>query len=344
MPLHISILLISFFLTLISGALLIPMLTRLKFGQVVRDDGPQTHLKKMGTPTIGGIIFLIPLTIICGYFSLKYPQITPVLLATLIFGAIGFIDDYLKVVLKRSKGLSARQKMLGLLVVSTGFAFYLQNIAHIGSEISIPFTNTWLDFGKNITIPFLSNALDGKTAIGLNLSWAYVPFIVFVLLSTTNSVNLTDGLDGLASGICLIMSVFFTLVAMAMENTEMIIFSSALAGVCTGFLAFNMNPARIFMGDTGSLALGGAIGCIGIVMKMPLVIIIIAGVCVTEAVSVIIQVLMFKMTGKRVFKMAPIHHHFELMGWSEKRVVRTFWAATIVLCFIGLLSLRYTVF
>ncbi len=321
-------------MTLVSGVLLIPLLTRLKLGQVVRDDGPQTHLKKMGTPTMGGVVFLMPLAVICGYLSISYPKILSVLLATILFGMIGFIDDYLKVVLKRSKGLSSRQKMLGLLIISTGFAYYLTNIAGLEARIAVPFTDMILDF-KEIPIPFIGMMID--------LEWTFIPFIIFVMLATTNSVNLTDGLDGLASGVCMIIMVFFTLISMAMQNTEMIIFSSTLAGACLGFLAFNMNPARVFMGDTGSLALGGAIASVGIVMKLPLIIIIVSGICVLEALSVIIQVAVFKATGKRVFKMAPIHHHFELLGWSENRVVWTFWAATAVLCVIGLLSLQYTV-
>ena len=333
LPIQLSVLLIAFFMTLVVGWLLIPLLTRLKFGQVVRVDGPQTHLKKMGTPTMGGVIFLIPLTIICGYFSFKYSQILPVLLATLLFGTIGFLDDYIKVILKRSKGLNSKQKMLGLLIVSAGFVYYLKTYTQLGTEMSIPFMSNWMDFA-DLSVPFIKAKID--------LGWALIPFLVFVMLATTNSVNLTDGLDGLASGITLIIMVFFTVVSMAIENMEMVIFSSAVAGICIGFLAFNLHPAKIFMGDTGSLALGGAIAAVGIVMKMPLVIVIVAGICVIEALSVMIQVAMFKMTGKRVFKMAPIHHHFELSGWSENRVVWTLWGITAFLCVIGLMSLRYT--
>lgn len=307
-------------MTLISGILLLPLLTYLKFGQVVRDDGPQSHLKKTGTPTMGGIIFLIPLVLVCSFFAIKYPGILPVLIATLLFGVVGFIDDYMKIVLKRSKGLTARQKMLALLVVSTGFTFYLLDYFNIGTDIAVPFTSIMLD-----------------------LEWFFIPFSILVMVATTNSVNLTDGLDGLAAGISLIIMIFFTMVAMAMQNIEMIIFCSALAGVCLGFLAFNMHPARVFMGDTGSLALGGAIACVGILMKIPLVILIIAGIPVVEALSVIIQVVVYKIKGKRVFKMAPIHHHFELLGWSENKVVWTFWGITLLLCFIGLISLRYNV-
>ena len=337
MPMQLTILIITFILSLVCGVVLIPVLTRLKFGQVVRSDGPQSHLTKMGTPTMGGVIFLIPLVIVCGFLSIKCPEILPVLIATLLFGVVGFVDDYIKIVLKRSKGLNLRQKMLGLLIIATGFACYMQYFAtDRNMEISIPFINAWFDFGAKMVLPY--------TDIKLYIEWAYIPFIILVMLASTNSVNLTDGLDGLASGITMIIMVFFTLVSLAMENTSMILFSSAVVGSCLGFLAFNMHPAKVFMGDTGSLALGGAIAAVGIIMKMPLVIIIVAGVCVIEALSVMIQVACFKMTGKRVFKMAPIHHHLELSGWSENRVVWLLWAATAVLCFIGLLSLRYSIF
>jgi phospho-N-acetylmuramoyl-pentapeptide-transferase len=337
MPMQLTILLSTFILSVVCGIVLIPVLTRLKFGQVVREDGPQSHLAKMGMPTMGGVIFLIPLAIVCGFLSIKFPQILPVLIVTLLFGLVGFVDDYIKIGLKRSKGLNSRQKMLGLLIIAAGFACYLQYFAPNRSmEISIPFINNWFDFGAGMVLP--------HTNIKLYTEWAYIPFVILVMLASTNSVNLTDGLDGLASGITMIIMVFFTLVSMAMENTGMILFSSAAAGSCLGFLAFNMHPAKVFMGDTGSLALGGAIAAVGIVMKMPLVIIIVAGVCVIEALSVIIQVACFKMTGKRVFKMAPIHHHLELSGWSENRVVWSLWAVTAVLCFIGLLSLRYSIF
>lgn len=334
MPIQITILIVGFILTLISGILLIPMLERVKFGQIVRDDGPKSHLNKAGTPTMGGIIFLLPIALISGFFSIKYPGILPVLVAILLFGAVGFIDDYIKVVLKRSKGLSARQKILGLIVVATAFAYYLYRYTDLGTAISVPFTDYWLDFAR-ISLPFTSDSI--------NLEWAFVPFIVIVMLSATNSVNLTDGLDGLAAGISLIIIVFFAVIAIISGNLGLEILFCSIAGGCLGFLAFNMHPARVFMGDTGSLALGGAIASASIVLRMPLILLIIAGVCVIEAISVMVQVAVFKRTGKRVFKMAPIHHHFEISGWSETSVVWTFWAATVILCIIGFVSLRYTI-
>lgn len=334
MHIQITALISGFVLTIISGIILVPVLERLKFGQIIRDDGPQSHLNKTGTPTMGGIIFLLPAAIICGFCSIKYHNILPVLITTLLFGAVGFADDYIKIVLKRSKGLSARQKMLGLLIVATAFGCYLYRFTDLGTAISIPFTHYWLDFAR-IPSPFSSGAI--------NLDWVYIPFIVIVMLSATNSVNLTDGLDGLAAGVSLIIMVFFAVIAIISQDVGLIIAFCSIAGGCLGFLAFNMNPAKVFMGDTGSLALGGAIASASIVLKMPLILLIIAAVPVVEALSVIIQVAVFKKTGKRVFKMAPIHHHFELSGWSETKVVWTFWAATVILCIIGFLSLRYTI-
>ena len=334
MPIQIVALVLGFFLTLASGILLIPLLERLKFGQIVRDDGPKSHYNKTGTPTMGGIIFLLPITIISGLFGIKYPEIFLILITTLLFGAIGFVDDYIKIVLKRSKGLSARQKILGLLIIATAFGYYLYHFTDLGTAISVPFTDYWLDFAR-IPVPFTS----GVT----NLEWAFIPFIVIVMLAATNSVNLTDGLDGLAAGVSLIIMIFFAVIAIISQNSGMAIAFCSIAGGCLGFLAFNMNPAKVFMGDTGSLALGGAIAAASIVFKMPLILLIVAGVCVVEALSVIIQIAVFKKTGKRVFKMAPIHHHFELSGWNETRVVWTFWIITVILCVIGFLSLRYTI-
>ena len=335
MQLQIIVLIGAFVLTLISGVLLIPLLEKLKFGQIVRDDGPQSHLNKTGTPTMGGIIFLLPIAIICGIFSIKYHEIIPVLITTLLFGVVGFCDDYIKIVLKRSKGLSARQKILGLLIVATAFGYYLYRFTDLGTAISVPFTDYWMDFAR-IPVPFTSSVI--------NLEWVFIPFIVVVMLAATNSVNLTDGLDGLAAGVSLIIIVFFAVIAIIFQNVGLTIAFCSIAGGCLGFLAFNMNPAKVFMGDTGSLALGGAIASASIVLKMPLVLLIVAGVCVVEALSVIIQVAVFKRTGKRVFRMAPIHHHFELSGWNETRVVWTFWAVTVILCIIGFLSLRYTIY
>ncbi|MGE5473332.1 MAG: phospho-N-acetylmuramoyl-pentapeptide-transferase [Ignavibacteriales bacterium] len=334
MHIQIVVLISGFILTIISGIVLIPLLQKLKFGQIIRNDGPQSHLNKTGTPTMGGIIFLLPIAMICGLFSIKYHNILPILITMLLFGAVGFIDDYIKIVLKRSKGLSARQKILGLLIVATAFGYYLYRFTDLGTAISVPFTGYWLDFAK-MPVPFSS--------IIMNLEWAFVPFVVIVMLSATNSFNLTDGLDGLAGGISLVIMVFFAVIAIIYQDIGLTIAFCAVAGGCLGFLAFNMNPAKVFMGDTGSLALGGAIASASIVLKMPLVLLIVAAIPVIEAISVIIQVLVYKKTGKRVFKMAPIHHHFELSGWSETKVVWTFWGLTVILCIIGFMSLRYTI-
>ncbi len=325
LSIQVATFIVTFILALISGPILIPMLRRLKFGQTVRDDGPRTHLVKTGTPTIGGLIFLIPIIIMTVYFSVegKYQQIIPLAFVTVGFGIVGFLDDLIKVVKKSKNGLTPSQKMLGLLIISGLFAYYVATYTNIGTQIDIPFV-------KGVT---------------LDLTWAYIPFTIFFLLCITNGVNLTDGLDGLASGVTLIVAVFFTIVAMTRGEWDYIkVFSSIIAGGCLGFLAFNIHPAKVFMGDTGSLALGGAIGAIAVMMKLPLLILIVGLVYVIEELSVAIQVISFKLTRKRVFKMAPIHHHFELCGWKETKVVYVFWSATIVLSFIGLVSLGFKFF
>jgi len=311
----------SFILALITGPLVIPFLRRLKFGQTVRDDGPQSHLIKNGTPIMGGVIFLLPLVIMTVIFSGKYPEIIPLTLVTLGFGAIGFMDDYIKVVKKRKDGLYANQKMLGLIAVATAFSFYLAQFTDLGTSISVPFLNP---------------------SFQLDLKWLFIPFTVFVLIATTNSVNLTDGVDGLCSGITMIVMVFFTLVAMTRGEWDYaMVFSALVAGGCLGFLAFNTHPAKVFMGDTGSLALGGAVAAAAIVMKMPLIILIVGLIYVIESLSVMLQVGSFKLRGKRIFKMAPIHHHFELSGWKETKIVTVFYGVTIVLCIIGFIALRF---
>ncbi|TYQ13059.1 UNVERIFIED_CONTAM: phospho-N-acetylmuramoyl-pentapeptide-transferase [Acetivibrio alkalicellulosi] len=319
---HVIIFILSFILTLILGPILIPVLTRLKFGQTVRDDGPKTHYKKMGTPTMGGIIFLIPVVVLSLYYGINDTRILPVLLVTLGFGLVGFIDDYIKVVKKRKDGLYWNQKMFGLLLVAVIFSFYVVQKG-LSTDIIIPFT------GMDTTI---------------SIGWLFIPFAIIVLISATNSVNITDGLDGLAAGVTLIVTVFFTIVAMSRSEWEYVkIFSSIISGGCLGFLAFNTYPAKVFMGDTGSLALGGAVGAISIVMNMPLILIIAGGIYVIESLSVLLQVSSFKMTGKRVMKMAPIHHHFELSGWKETKIVAVFWGITVFLCVIAFLALRLKV-
>jgi len=325
MPIQSSIQVIafisSFIFALIIGPLIIPFLRKLKFGQTVRDDGPQSHLVKNGTPVMGGIIFLIPVVIMSAVFSVWYPKILPLTLVTLGCGVIGFMDDYIKVVKKRKDGLYANQKMLGLVIVATIFAFYLAQFTNLGTSIIIPFMSS---------------------SFILDLKWLFIPFTVIVLIATTNSVNLTDGVDGLCSGITLIVMVFFTLVAMTRGDWDYVmVFSALVAGGCLGFLAFNTHPAKVFMGDTGSLALGGAVAAVAIVMKMPLIILIVGAIYVIEAISVILQVGSFKLRGKRIFKMAPIHHHFELSGWKETKIVAVFYGVTVLLCIIGFIALRF---
>jgi len=310
---HILAFAAAFVLALIAGPICIPFLRRLKFGQTVRDDGPQSHLKKMGTPTIGGLIFMIPITIVALYYSQKYPNIIPLLLTTLGFTAIGFIDDFIKVVKKRKDGLFAGQKTFMQLLVCVAFAFYVIRYTEAGSSIVIPFTNFVIQ------------------------PWLYFLFIVIFMYFFSNAVNLTDGLDGLCAGVTLVIAIFFTIVSLTNPEWGYIkVFSAAMAGGCLGFLAFNIHPAKVFMGDTGSLALGGAITAIVIMMRMPLILIIVGGVYLMEAISVILQVGSFKLTGKRIFKMAPIHHHFELKGWRETKVVAVFIIATVMLAILSL--------
>ncbi len=311
----------AFIIAAITGKLMIPILIKIKFGQVVRDDGPQTHLKKMGIPTMGGVIFLIPLVILGCYFAFEYPEIIPAVIVTIGFGVIGAIDDLIKIIKKRKDGLYAGQKMAGLLIVSTVFALYVTFFTNLGTDIMIPF------LGIDYTI-HLGPAL-------------YIPFVIFVLIAVTNAVNLTDGVDGLAGGVTLIIMLFFTLVATVKPEWGYIkLFAAVISGALIGFLVYNFHPAKVFMGDSGSLALGGAVAATAILMKMPLIILIIGVIYIAENLSVLIQVGYYKMTGKRVFRMAPLHHHFELGGWKETKVVYTFWGITIICCIIAFFALR----
>ncbi len=318
---HIIAFAATFVLALIAGPILIPFLRRLKFGQTVRDDGPQTHLKKMGTPTIGGLIFIIPLTLTSIYFYQSYPQIVPVLMSTLGFAAVGFIDDFIKVVKKRKDGLFAGQKTFFQLIVCVSFAFYVMRYTEAGSSIAIPFTNIIIQ------------------------PWIYFIFIVLFMYFFSNAVNITDGLDGLCSGVTLVVAIFFTIVSLTNSEWGYIkVFSASIAGGCLGFLAFNIHPAKVFMGDTGSLALGGALTSIAVMMRMPLILFLVGGIYLIEAISVILQVASFKLTGKRIFKMAPIHHHFELKGWRETKVVAVFIVATVFLAIASLIVIGSDLF
>ncbi|MBP5426404.1 MAG: phospho-N-acetylmuramoyl-pentapeptide-transferase [Clostridiales bacterium] len=296
---------------------MIPILHKFKFGQTVRDDGPKEHLKKMGTPTMGGIVFIVSMVILSCIEARLDARILVLVFVTLGFGAVGFVDDFIKIKEKRKDGLYPRQKMFGLIFVATVFAVCIRKIG--------------IDTG--VVVPFLKGVV-------IDLKYLYVPFVVLVLISTTNAVNLTDGLDGLATGVSTIVMLFFMIVATRVSDyTYIKIFCAIMSGGLMGFLVFNKNPAKVFMGDTGSLALGGAIAGVALLMKNPLLLIIVCGVCVIETLSVIIQVTSFKLRGKRVFKMAPLHHHFELSGMRETTVVKMFWLLSVLLCVVGYFSI-----
>lgn len=308
---------VSFIITIILGSVFIPLLKKLNIGQNVRDDGPKTHLKKSGTPTMGGIIILVALLITTLTSGMVKKDTYILLLSTFGFGLIGFIDDFIKVVKNRSLGLKPYQKLIGQVILAVILAIYQSNTSMLGTKIIVPFTDKYLDLG-----PF------------------YVPFIAFVVVGTVNSVNLTDGLDGLASGVTLIVLSFFGIVALNWGMNSISIFAAALTGGCLGFLIYNSYPAKVFMGDTGSLALGGAVSGLAILLNLPLIIPIVGGIYFIEAISVIIQVISYKLTGKRVFLMAPLHHHFEQKGWKETKVVAVFWSVTVILCLVGIISLN----
>lgn len=328
---YASVVILAFLATLLMGILLIPWLRRLKLGQTVREDGPKSHLSKTGTPIMGGMLFLAPLVAI----SLLLPKgnrefVLVAVLSTLGFGLIGFIDDYIKVVKKRSLGLRAYQKIISQLVIAVALAVYAYNNEFIGSSVVIPFVKAQWDLGI-----------------------LYIPAAVFIIIGTVNSVNLTDGLDGLCAGVTLIISATLSIIVTAAwklanqqsmtwlaENYQnLMVFAAALTGGCLGFLRYNSHPAQVFMGDTGSLGLGGAVAALSILLRIPLWLPIIGGVYMAESISVILQVGSFKLRGKRVFKMAPLHHHFELKGMHETRVVAMFMIATAVLCLFALLSI-----
>lgn len=306
----------AFLITVLLGPVIIPYLRKLKFGQTVRDDGPQSHLKKNGTPTMGGILFLISITIMTLPFIKDYPNVVPVLFLTLGFGLIGFLDDYIKVVLKRSMGLTSLQKMLGQIVVTGIFAYYVMQVSDVDLAMRIPFMEKTIDMGI-FTIPVM----------------------FLIILGTVNGSNFTDGIDGQESSVTIIIATFFAVVSVCMgSGIEPV--ACAVIGGLLGFLMFNVYPASVFMGDTGSLALGGfVVGCAymtGLQLFLPIV----AFIYMIEVCSVIIQVTYFKLTGgKRFFRMAPIHHHFELGGWSETKVVAVFTTVTALLCLVAIAAI-----
>lgn len=307
---------IGFLIVVILGPIFIPMLARFKFGQTVRDEGPQSHLAKNGTPTMGGVMMIVAI-LITGLTRAKISQGLIVGLICIVgFGFVGFLDDFIKIKMKRSLGLKAYQKIILQFALALYIAYYQYSASPSATQLVIPFTNHIINLGI----------------------W-YIPFMMIFIIGTVNAVNLTDGLDGLASGVTLIVSCFFILFAVSISNSDVAILAAATAGACLGFLGFNAYPAKVFMGDTGSMALGGAVVAFATLTNSPLLIVIVGFIYLAEALSVMMQVTYFKLTnGKRIFKMAPLHHHFEQCGWPETRVVFIFWIATVVLCWIGVLA------
>ncbi|MGG3913234.1 phospho-N-acetylmuramoyl-pentapeptide-transferase [Rossellomorea vietnamensis] len=306
----------AFLITVLLAPIFIPFLRRLKFGQSIRDEGPESHQKKTGTPTMGGIVFLVSIVIttfvMTGKYSEPGPETYLMILVTVGFGLLGFLDDFIKVVMKRNLGLTSKQKLLGQIVISVIFyLIFKQN-----------------DFPTTVSIPL--------TDVSFELGWFYCLFIIFWLVGFSNAVNLTDGLDGLVSGTSAIAFGALAVLAWSQSQYDVAIFGVAVVGAVLGFLVFNAHPAKVFMGDTGSLALGGAIATIAILTKLEIILILIGGVFVIETLSVILQVASFKTTGKRIFKMSPLHHHYELVGWSEWRVVVTFWTVGLLFAVLGI--------
>ncbi len=312
---------VAFIIAAICGKFLIPFLRRLKFGQEIREEGPSWHQKKSGTPTMGGFIFIIGIvaaiivtTAVCYFAGMVMPDMASVgmlLVIMLAYAAIGFIDDYIKVILKRNLGLTASQKFGLQFLVALVFICWAVFSGSIGTTVHVPFTSISWDMG-----------------------WFFIPFAIVVILASVNSVNLTDGLDGLATCVTIVVALFFLLFSTLGDtvNETVALFASTLVGGLLGFLIYNRFPAKVFMGDTGSLCLGGAVCGMAILMEEPLALLIVGFVYVMESLSVIMQVTSYKLTKKRIFKMSPIHHHFEMCGWSEKKIVTVFSLVTLVLC------------
>lgn len=318
-----GILLISFAVSVILSFIIIPILKKLKVGQIERDDGPASHLKKQGTPTMGGIIMIITIILVvigvCIYLAINgnmelASKVIPVLLLTIGFGMVGFIDDFKKLVLKNTDGLKPMYKMIGLLIISTLYVIFLIKILNIGTDTYIPIIKQY------INIPV----------------YIYIPLAIVVILGATNAINLTDGVDGLATSVSGIIIACLTIIGVTFGMKEISIIGSIMVGTLLGFLMFNLHPAKVIMGDTGSLMIGGVISGIALYLKMPLLLLIVAIIPVIETLSVIIQVAYFKKTGNRIFKMAPLHHHFELSGWNENKVVMIFSIITLLACVLAL--------
>lgn len=309
-------LILAFLIAVIISPLFIPFLRRMKFGQYIREEGPESHQKKAGTPTMGGVIIIVALTISTIYVALRHHLFTPeiglLLFLTLGYGLIGFMDDFIKVVMKRNLGLTSKQKLLAQIIVAVIFEVVLLK-RHMSTVLTIPGTH-----------------------IAIQLSWFYIILVIIMLLGTSNGTNLTDGMDGLLTGTAVIAFGAFAIIAYYQTNIDVALFCMAFTGALLGFLVFNAHPAKVFMGDTGSLAIGGALAGVSILTKSEILLVVIGGIYVIETLSVMIQVASFKTTGRRVFKMSPLHHHYELSGWSEWRIVSTFWLVSLLFAVIGI--------
>ena len=308
-------LLVAFIITAILGPIFIPVLRKIKAGQSIREDGPKAHLAKAGTPTMGGIMIIAAVLITCISMTVRRGINTDMgilLISFVLCGLIGFCDDFIKVVKKRNLGLTALQKLIFQIIIAVIIAVYQAKVSVYGTSIYVPIMRDYVALG-----------------------WFYIPFVAFVLVAMVNAVNLTDGLDGLAGGCVAVVALFLALVGSEIGYTSSSTFSAAVAGACFGFLLFNRHPAKVFMGDTGSLALGGALAVAAVMMNIELILPIAGGIFLVEVLSVIIQVVSFKTRKKRVFRMAPLHHHFELGGWKETKVVAVFWIITLLLCILS---------
>lgn len=316
MNIQTTLLFLSFIATVILSFIVVPILKKKKIGQVVREDGPKSHLQKNGTPIMGGIVIILTVIAILAFFVKDYPILVMPMVAIFGYGLVGFLDDFKKLILQDPEGMSPKMKMVGLFIVTAVLIGLYLSVFNLGTSTIVPFFNQPIA----LSIP------------------VFIIFAAFILLGTTNAVNLTDGLDGLATGVVAIIMTFFTMEALRQQNYEMVVFCSSVVGSCIGFLLFNMHPAKVFMGDTGSLALGGAVAIAALILKMPLYLAIVAFVCIIDTISVMLQVIYFKATkGKRLFKMAPFHHHLELSGYKETTVVLIFWIITTICCVIAYL-------
>lgn len=310
---------VAFLITVLLSPIFIPFLRRLKFGQSIREEGPESHQKKSGTPTMGGVMIVFSIVITSLIMGMRMDsgigyELWLLLFVLFGYGLLGFLDDYIKVVMKRNLGLTSIQKLIGQIIIALVFYFVLRGQEDFSSAIAIPGTTVEFDIG-----------------------WFYAILIIVMLVGASNAVNLTDGLDGLLAGTAAIAFGAFAIIAWyGVPNDMVTVFSLAVVGALLGFLVFNAHPAKVFMGDTGSLALGGAIAAIAILLKLEILLVIIGGVFVIETLSVIIQVISFKTTGKRIFKMSPLHHHYELVGWSEWRVVTTFWTVGLLFAILAI--------